>query len=105
MSAVQLAPEHRVTTVLLRLAGHRTPDRIAAHLYELGVRGDHSCSSCPIAVHIQQETQLEVLVTQTTWQFLGERAVPWTLPDPVSAFIQAHDRNGFPHLRTAEVTV
>lgn len=92
-----MAPEHRVTAALLRLAGHRTPDRIAAHLEQLDVRGDHRCCSCPIAVYIKQETGIDAFVTTTTWEIVGD-ATPWTLPAPIGSFIRAHDRNAYPHL-------
>ena len=104
MSAVQLAPEHQVTAALLRLAGHRTPDRIAAHLHTVGVRGDHGCGSCPIAAYTARETGRAVLVTRTTWQLDGNNTT-WTLPAPLGVFIAAHDRNTYPHLYAEEVAV
>lgn len=108
MSAVQLAPEHQVTHALLQLAGHRTPDRIAAHLHELGVRGDHGCGTCPIANYVLQQTGLAVLITRTTWQFIGVRwrgdSTPWTLPGPLGVFIAAHDRDHYPHLYLEQVS-
>lgn len=105
MSAVHLAPEHRVMTALLRLAGHRTPDRVAARLVELGVRGDHGCGSCPIAVYIKAQTGLDVFVGGSgMWHIVGTSAL-WTLPAPLTAFIARHDRGAYPELTTAAETV
>lgn len=104
MSAVQLAPEHQVTAALLHLAGHRTPDRIAAHLEQAGIRGPRgACATCPIAEHIRQQTGLAVVVGTWTWRLVDHRD-SWSLPQPIALFVNAYDGGAYPGLESNEAT-
>lgn len=98
MSAVQLAPEHRVMTALLQLAGHRSIDRQTAHLHQLGIRGGHGPDDCIIATYIHARTGLRIHVTATRWRLHNQPRTWWTLPGPVACLVAAHDRDQTPGL-------
>lgn len=97
MSAVQASPEHQIAWALLQLAGHGTPDRIAAHLHTLGIRGTHTSRTCLITQYLHQQTGLHVAVWHRWWRIDGKQEL-WSMVQPVTDFIAAFARDQDPEL-------